>query len=410
MSKNVLYLSYDGMTDPLGQSQVIPYLAGLSRCGYRFTLVSFEKPGLYLQHKEHIEALLAQSEIRWVPLVYHKKPPVFSTLYDLWLLRRIVKELHKLHHFRIVHCRSYLTALIGLHMNRQNGIKFIFDMRGFWADERVDGNIWNIDNLLYKYIYRYFKQKEKELLSEADYTVSLTENAKEEIHSWKGIANNPIPIKVIPCCADLELFQRNEVEKFELDTVREKLGIVPNMFILLYLGSTGTWYLLDEMLNFFKHLLEKEPNARFLFVTKDHPASIFRKAEKYRIPVKNLIITSVERKELPIYISLAQLSIFFIKPAYSKKASSPTKMGEIMGMGVPIICNDGVGDTTRIIKETEAGVIIEHFTGVHYRQIVSNLEWLIKKDKKQIRAGALRYYSLNAGIEKYADIYRNVLR
>ena len=44
MTKNVLYLSYDGMTDPLGQSQVLPYIIGLSKKGYKFHLVSFEKP------------------------------------------------------------------------------------------------------------------------------------------------------------------------------------------------------------------------------------------------------------------------------------------------------------------------------------------------------------------------------
>ena len=40
----VLYVSYDGMTDPLGQSQVLPYILGLNKKGYQFTLVSFEKP------------------------------------------------------------------------------------------------------------------------------------------------------------------------------------------------------------------------------------------------------------------------------------------------------------------------------------------------------------------------------
>ena len=42
MAANILYLSYDGMTDPLGQSQVLPYLAGLSKKGFRFHLISFE--------------------------------------------------------------------------------------------------------------------------------------------------------------------------------------------------------------------------------------------------------------------------------------------------------------------------------------------------------------------------------
>ena len=42
-SIKVLYISYDGMTDPLGQSQVLPYLEGLAKKNYAITLISFEK-------------------------------------------------------------------------------------------------------------------------------------------------------------------------------------------------------------------------------------------------------------------------------------------------------------------------------------------------------------------------------
>ena len=43
MNKNILYISYDGITDPLGQSQILPYISELSRKGLKFHLISFEK-------------------------------------------------------------------------------------------------------------------------------------------------------------------------------------------------------------------------------------------------------------------------------------------------------------------------------------------------------------------------------
>jgi len=58
MAIRVLYISYDGMTDPLGQSQVIPYLAGLSKRNYSFTLISCEKKENYTANKEKIAQLL----------------------------------------------------------------------------------------------------------------------------------------------------------------------------------------------------------------------------------------------------------------------------------------------------------------------------------------------------------------
>src|SRR4051794_20204501 len=41
---SVLYITYDGLTDPLGRSQVLPYLTGLAERGHRITVLSCEKP------------------------------------------------------------------------------------------------------------------------------------------------------------------------------------------------------------------------------------------------------------------------------------------------------------------------------------------------------------------------------
>ncbi len=121
------------MTDPLGQSQVIPYLIGLSKKGYRFTLISCEKKE-NLTGKNKIQAILDANNITWEPLVYTKKPPVFSTIYDIIRIKRLALQLHKKNNFSVVHCRSYIAALIGLQLKKELHIKFIFDMRGFWAN------------------------------------------------------------------------------------------------------------------------------------------------------------------------------------------------------------------------------------------------------------------------------------
>ena len=39
----VLYFSYDGLLDPLGQSQIVPYVSAISAAGHYVTIVSYEK-------------------------------------------------------------------------------------------------------------------------------------------------------------------------------------------------------------------------------------------------------------------------------------------------------------------------------------------------------------------------------
>ncbi len=91
--KNILFISYDGMTDPLGQSQVIPYLAGLTKYGYNFTILSCEKPEKFASHRNYVEGLLRQSNIKWAYIPYHKKPPVHSSRYYVMIKKKKVKEL-----------------------------------------------------------------------------------------------------------------------------------------------------------------------------------------------------------------------------------------------------------------------------------------------------------------------------
>lgn len=351
---------------------------------------------------------LAKAGIQWHPHIYHKSPPILSTLWDLLQMWRAAKKLHKKNSFQIIHCRSYITSIVGLAMKRKYKTKFLFDMRGFWADERVDGGLWNIKNPIYKIIYSYFKKQEKAFLENADAIISLTHHAKDEINSWDNI-NIKAPIHVIPCCVDLDLFSRDLIDTNKLKTKKKELGIEPGNFILTYLGAIGTWYMLDEMLDFFKILLQTKPNAKFLFISADRHI-IIQKADNKNIPQENIVVYKAERNEVPLLLSVSHLSIFFIKPAYSKKASSPTKQGELMAMGIPIICNAGIGDTDEIIKRFEAGEVIEDFNYTTYKQVVNNMDRITALNTELIIEGAYQTYSLREGVQQYVYVYDQLLQ
>ena len=389
--KHVLYLSYDGMTDPLGQSQVLPYIIGLSKEGYSFHLVSFEKPNRYIENRLTIEAICKENNIDWHPLKYTKRPPLLSTVWDVLKMRRVSKRLHKKHRLSMVHCRSYISALVGLSFKRKKGVPFLFDMRGFWADERVDGGLWNLENPIFKLVYNYFKKKEQLFLLDSDHSVSLTYAGKSDIIQRAGYAHLDSKITVIPCCADLNLFK-----PFQRDDYKQ--------FTIGYLGSLGTWYMLDEMLLFFKQLLYYKPSAIFHFLTKDDPKLIFNKAKEMGIEAERFIVEESTRMDLPYRTRNWDYSIFFILPSYSKKSSSPTKQGELMGLGIPIICNKGVGDVDAIVKKFDSGVIIDidkEFDIEVCLNKVYNEEAIVK--------GARDYFSLNQGIKNYLDIYDQII-
>lgn len=402
----VLYLSYDGMTDPLGQSQVIPYLKGLAQSGHIIHLVSFEKDQAFENQKDNIAKLLNTAQIVWHPQRYTKKPPVLSTLKDLYVLHRICKKLHKKHAFDLLHCRSYLTSLIALSFKKKHQVPFVFDMRGFWADERIEGKIWNLGNPLFKTIYTYFKKKEIHFLNESSRIISLTHAAKSEICTWPLYQGGAEKIEVIPCCADLQHFHIQD--KKQKNISRQTLGIGENRLVISYVGSLGTWYMADEMLALFKKIKEAYGEALLLLITTHSRSEVDVYLKRHGIVDTDVVVKAGKRNEMPSLISASDLSMFFVRPTFSKKASSPTKMGEIMGCGIPLICNTEVGDVENIVQQSNCGLCISDFSETSLQQVVQQILQLLQLDPQKIRQSAEAYYALEKGIEKYKGVYKTV--
>lgn len=395
------------MTDPLGQSQVIPYVKGLSKKGYKFTLLSCEKKERFDKFHKEIEEILAESNIEWVPIPYHKKPPVLSTVFDFFLLKSKAIEIHKNRKFKLLHCRSYISSLIGLYFKKRFEVPFIFDMRGFWADERVDGGLWNLKNPIYNSVYKFFKKKEQAFLADCAAAISLTKAGKIEMEKWEVCINNKTPIHVIPCSADFDFFKVSE-HSVKIKN-RLLLGFSENDFVVSYLGSLGTWYMLEEMLDLLKVLAEKFRNVKFLIITPDSPTVIIDAVERKKMDAGKFTIQYAQRKDIVEKLSVSDLSIFFIKPLYSKISSSPTKLGELFAMGIPVMCNDRVGDVEEIVSNVEAGFIIKEFSQDEYNKAVEKIPDLLKLDPAKIRQQSMSYYSLKNAVDKYAEIYSDIL-
>lgn len=402
-NKHILYISYDGMTDPLGQSQVLPYLCGLTKEGYRFTILSFEKKDRYEKGKQTILDITKAAGIQWVPLSFTSRPPIVSKFYDAIRMRRMAFRLHREHRFDMVHCRSYIAADLGLKLKRKTGTKFFFDMRGFWADEKKDAGTWNQDRFIFRQVYKYYKKKEKEFIREADHIISLTEAGRRELETWPSY-DPAVPLSVIPCCADMNHFTL--IAPGEREKGRALLGLPENSLVLSYLGSVGAWYMLDEMLRLFAAMLQRYPDARMLFITHSPREMILSRLPAFGLNPEQLLIREASRSEVPLFTKASDINVSFIKPVYSKLSSSPTKLGEVLAMGLPVIVNSGVGDVESIVKKADAGFVMHAFSQEEYQQAVDAVPDLLKKDPALIRENIRSVYSLEEGIRAYSSAYQ----
>jgi glycosyltransferase involved in cell wall biosynthesis len=396
---NILYISYDGFLEPLGQSQVLSYLEGLSNERH-IHLISFEKPEdrnnkiLF----DQIDARIVNANIKWHPLTYHKKPTLIATLWDIskatilsfWLVLR--------YRLRIVHARSYVPSIVALLLKKIMKVKYIFDMRGFWADERVDGDIWPRDS----YLYHISKKLEKYFLLNADVVISLTHKAVSEMSKFSYLRERTPDFKVITTCTDLDLFK----PKYNLKYNEKKI----KPFIVGYVGSVGVWYLFEEALAYYKLIKEAVPNAQLHIINKGGHNYINKCLEEADISKESVLLEARNHLGVVDAMQSMDLGLFIIKPLYSKMSSMPTKLGEFLGCGVPCVCNSGIGDMADIVNNEKVGIVLNSLEKKEKKESILHLLKLIKdsRTKDLCRKAALKYFSLEDGINSYKNIYHSL--
>jgi len=395
MKQGVLYISYDGILEPLGQSQVLSYLKHLAKDRIIY-LISFEKAIDWSDEKERsrISREVHASGIVWHPLTYHRHPTALATAWDIFRgTIRGIWVVHR-HRLKIVHARSYVASVMALLIKRLMNVKYIFDMRGFWADERVDGGLWPRKGSM----YRIAKGFERRFFLAADHVVSLTHAAVQEIHRFDYLQERMPPISVIPTCADLTRFS---------PLARAPL---PGRFVLGYVGSAGTWYLFDEVVACFKQLLQEQPDALFLIVNRGEHAWIRERLTAGGIPLAALELISATHDEVPGLMARMSAGIFFIKPVFSKQASAPTKLAEFLGCGIPCLGNSGVGDMEKILEGERVGIAIKTFDEAAIKAGLMRLLSLVADPETRARcvSTAHKHFSLEQGVTEYRSIYQKL--
>jgi glycosyltransferase involved in cell wall biosynthesis len=415
MSKNTLYLCYFGLREPLVQTQVLPYLREVGKSGVKVSILTFESEPQIKWSKEQIAAereKLAKEGIDWDFLTYHKRPSAPATLYDVLCGAFFVRRKVKKEKIDVLHARSHVPAMMGALVKTLSGRakpKLLFDIRGFFPEEYTDAGIWQENGRL----YRTVKKVERWLLKKADGFVVLTEQAREILFpesAETGFDAKGRPVEVIPCCVDLKRFESaNDKTRSEM---RRKLNL-ENRFVMVYVGSFGGWYMTRETADFYGELKRQRKNAFALVLTQSKPEMIESLLRERGFFDADFLITRAAPAEIPLYLSAADAAVSFIKPCYSKKASSPTKNAEYLACGLPIIANDEIGDTTRLTKEDETGVIIKEFNAAEYSAALSELQRLLENketlSEKCKESARKRFDLISVGGQRYRRIYERLL-
>jgi glycosyltransferase involved in cell wall biosynthesis len=393
-SSEVLYISIDGIMEPLGYSQVFKYLEGLSQ-NYAVNLISFEKK-TDLENLERLNVLTKKCDdrnIHWRRLKYRSGFFGLGKLINICNLILAPIYIFITKKVCLVHIRSYMPGIAIPILKALFQFKLIFDMRGFWADEKHDRLHWSKKSLKYK----FFKRLESYLLNISDHIVTLTNSSKNIIARSFNIS--PASIEVIPTCVDFNEFKRVE-----------NLSKYPPM-IIGYLGSVDTAYDFPKFCFLVSQLQSHLGHAVNLKVltnqSHDHVLQLIPRQLLNKIELE---VKFVKREKLSQEISSFDLLGFYLKENFSINASMPTKIAETLACGIPIVCNGFNEDIKNILEKNDAGLIY-NFNDDLTEEKLDKLVYLTQDPKTALRCLGIaeEYFSLEKGTSVYVNLYSKLI-
>ena len=387
-----IYLTRNGLLEPLGQSQVFAYLRGLSQ-DYRITLITYEKDEDRADAKrmDAMRTECASLGIRWLPQRFRPQPkviaPALSMLRMVWLVHREARSQGA----RLIHARSYIPAAVGLVVSRMTGIPFIFDMRALWPEELITAGRLRRGSLLHRAIVA----AERACLRNAGAVVSLTHAAVDHLNRTYPDDMAGQLVEVIPTCADLDRFVPAS------DPPRHRV-----------IGCLGTvlsgWFRLDWLASFLSVAAQNDPDVIFQLTTRDDPKKVREGLDPKGLLGDRLQIAPAASEDVHRVLQQQTASVmFYAGGEISELGRSPTRMAEILGCGIPVVANDGVGDVARIIRDYRVGVLAESSEPKAMEAAWAELLALIEDPDlaARCRNAAEEVFSLKTGTEAYKRIY-----
>ena len=390
-----LYLTRNGLMEPLGQSQVFPYLRGLSQV-HRITLITYEKDDDWA-NTERVAQMRAECNrhgILWLPQRFLPRPktiaPALSMVRMVWLVAREVRG----QHVRLIHARSYIPAAVALVVSRLTGVPFLFDMRALWPEELITAGRLRRGSMLHKAMVA----AERACLRRADGVVSLTHAAAEYLQHVYPEALAGQKVVVIPTCADLDRFV--PARQPPADRVIGCLGTV-----------LSGWFRLDWLAAFLAVAAKRDANLRFELTTRDDPVQVRAAIGGDKDLQSRLHIESSPSECVQEVLQGQMASVMFFTQGLSKLGSSPTRMAEILGCGLPVVANKGVGDVAQIIRENRVGVLVGGPNESDMNAAWDQLQQLLNDPELAIRCrkAAESVFSLESGTAAYQALYRQIV-
>jgi len=307
--------------------------------------------------------------------------------------------------YKVVHCRSYLSAFLCVLLKKMGfQIAILFDTRAPVPEQGVISGHYGHKS----WMFRIWKKIEAVCLKNSNITVAITEKFAEELRkiepfNRKEVIHNTVNIK--------EFFHTEEGRQ----NLRKELGISDNI-VLVYNGSLGTWNDPELMVEVFQNLLKSTGNMLLMIFSPYDRGKLLDIFKQRGIPETNFKIHSLNPTQVPLYLSAGDYGLWPSKRfqgnnSIEKIHATVTgiKTFEYLAAGLPIIANENMAGVKSLVEKYRVGItfnpnnperMLEDFMELHKRYLDT---------KQACREVAANLANVEIQAKKYYLIYKDII-
>lgn len=195
------------------------------------------------------------------------------------------------------------------------------------------------------------ERMEFQILRQSDFVIFVAHAMQAHYIAKYGLLKDAM---IVPCC-----IRENSIRE-SIKCQEVKCGLPEDgRPVLGYLGSMAVWQCSEEMVALFGELHRRYPEIFFaVFTPKADQPKAKTLFETYGIPSGSYTIAELAFEQVPSVLTRLNAGMMLRLDSAVNRVASPTKFGEMIAAGVPVVATDCIGDYSSDVTKNGFGVIV----------------------------------------------------
>jgi glycosyltransferase involved in cell wall biosynthesis len=238
---------------------------------------------------------------------------------------------------------QFFSAVSGYFLSRLHGVPFVLELRDLWPQVAVDMGVVSGASV------RPLIRLQRTMYAHADRIVIVSEGFRQHLHD-AGVPDSRISYVPNGISEDVLAGQYETSGR-----LRARLGLA-GRFIVSYIGTHGLSQGLEVVLDA-AELLRDQPDVHFLLVGDGAERAALEQQAAAR-GLRNVTFLGQQPRDTAVACYRASdVSLVPLRDIAAFRQVLPSKLFEIMGAGVPIICGVA-GEAARLVERSGGGLVV----------------------------------------------------